>query len=63
MGRHNALKNLAVACGGAEPDGVWVSIRPVDLKEKGGAGQPDPDFRSIDAVPMGAIACREKKQN
>lgn len=63
MRRHNALKNLAVAGGGAEPDRVWGSIRPVDLKEEGGAGQPDPYFRSIDAVPMGAVACREEKQN
>ena len=57
MGRNDALKSLAIACGGAEPEGVSVSIHPVDIKEKRRAGQPDPDFRGIDAVPMGAIAC------
>ena len=56
-------KCFAVACGGAEPDGVSVSIHPMDLKEKGRAGKPDPDFRGIDAVPVGAFACREKEQN
>ena len=62
MGWHDALKSLAVACGRAKPDGISISIHPVDLKEKGRADQPNPDFRGVDAVPMRAFACREKKQ-
>ena len=63
MGRHDALKRFAVACGGAEPDGVSVSIHPMHLKAKRRAGEPDPDFHGIDAMPVGAFACREKEQN
>jgi len=33
------------------------------FEQERSASQPDPDFRRIDAVPLGALACRKKKQD
>jgi hypothetical protein len=63
MGWHDALKCFAVACGRTKPDRVSPSIDPVDLKEKGCARQPHPDFDGVDAVPVGALAFRKKKMD
>jgi hypothetical protein len=60
---HDALKCFAVAGGGTKPDGVSASVEPVDLKKKGCARQPDPDFGGVDAVPVGALAFSKKKMD
>ena len=58
------LDLLHASCGGrTKPDGVSASIDPVDLKDKGCARQPDPDFGGVDAVPVGTLAFRKKKMD
>ena len=61
MRRNDALKRFPSP--GTELQGFSVFIPFMEFEQKGRASQPDPDFRSIDPMPVGALARGKKKKD